>query len=162
MKMKWNRTACALLIMILLCCVALPAAAETDITLSTFAKYAKVLQGKGASFKDGLPEVLEGKSVSGEIDIEEGAAGIGAADIGSQIDAGDWIVTSYVYDINQEYEQVLSETTQGQTTCYEYGLERISAYGPDGKTDYLYDGRGSVAEQLTTGTDLAENVKRKT
>ena len=107
-------------------------------------------------------EVLEGKSVSGEIDIEEGAAGIGAADIGSQIDAGDWIVTSYVYDINQEYEQVLSETTQGQTTCYEYGLERISAYGPDGKTDYIYDGRGSVAEQLTTGTDLAENVKRKT
>ena len=105
-------------------------------------------------------EVLEGKSVSGEIDIEEGAAGIGAADMGSQIDAGDWIVTSYVYDINQEYEQVLSETTQGQTTCYEYGLERISAYGPDGKTDYLYDGRGSVAEQLTTGTDLAENVKK--
>ena len=105
-------------------------------------------------------EVLEGKSVSGEIDIEEGEAGIGAADIGSQTDAGDWIVTSYVYDINQEYAQVLSETTQGQTTCYEYGLERISAYGPDGKTDYLYDGRGSVAEQLTTGTDLAENVKK--
>ena len=63
MKTKWNRTACALLIMILLCCVALPAAAETDVTLNTFAKYAKVLQGKGASFKDGVPDVLEGKSV---------------------------------------------------------------------------------------------------
>lgn len=63
MKTKWNRVAWALLVMILLCSFALPAAAETDVTLNTFAKYAKVLQGKGASFKDGVPEVLEGKAV---------------------------------------------------------------------------------------------------
>ena len=57
MKTNWTRAACALLVMILLCGLALPAAAETDVTLNTFAKYAKVLQGKGASFKDGVPDV---------------------------------------------------------------------------------------------------------
>ena len=63
MKRKWNRVACMVLSMILLCSFALSAAAETDVTLNTFAKYAKVLQGKGSSFKDGLPEVFQGKSV---------------------------------------------------------------------------------------------------
>ncbi len=63
MKQKWNRTVCALITIMLLCSFALPAFADADITLSALSKYAKVLQGKGSAFKDGLPEVFEGKAV---------------------------------------------------------------------------------------------------
>ena len=63
MKTKWNRISCAFLVIVILCSFALPAAADTDLTQKTFAKYAKVLQGKGHSFRDGLPDVLEGKAV---------------------------------------------------------------------------------------------------
>ena len=63
MKRKWNRVACAFMVMAILCSFALPALAATDLTLNSFTKYAKTLQGKVSSFKDGLPEVFEGKSV---------------------------------------------------------------------------------------------------
>lgn len=63
MKRKWNRTFCALFTAVLLCSFVLPALADADPTLSAFGKYAKMLQGKGASFKDDLPEVFEGKTV---------------------------------------------------------------------------------------------------
>ena len=47
---------------------------------------------------------------------------------------------------------MLSETTDSVTTAYDYGVERISAYEKIGwstlKTDYVYDGRGSVAQEL--------------
>ena len=77
-----------------------------------------------------------------------------------QDDAGDvpeelaWATTDYLYDITQEYYQVISETrteTNGHTatTAYAYGLERIAAYTADGKTSYVYDGRGSVAQTVT-------------
>ena len=63
MKKKWTQAACTLLTAILLCSFVLPALADTDPTLNAFSKYAKMLQGKGASFKDDLPEVFEGKTV---------------------------------------------------------------------------------------------------
>ncbi len=48
---------------------------------------------------------------------------------------------------------MISETTDGVTTAYDYGVERISAYEKIGwstlKTDYVYDGRGSVAQEVT-------------
>ena len=49
---------------------------------------------------------------------------------------------------------MISETrteTNGHTatTAYAYGLERIAAYTADGKTGYVYDGRGSVAQAVT-------------
>ncbi len=65
-----------------------------------------------------------------------------------------WATTDYLYDITQEYYQVISETrteTNGHTatTAYAYGLERIAAYTADGKTSYVYDGRGSVVQTVT-------------
>ena len=48
---------------------------------------------------------------------------------------------------------MLTETVNGKTTAYEYGLERIAAYtGTDAeqvKTQYVYDVRGSVIETVT-------------
>ena len=58
-------------------------------------------------------------------------------------------VTSYVYDITAPYYAVLTDTTEGATVSYDYGLERLAAHSADfwasRKTEYLYDGRGSVA-----------------
>ena len=58
-------------------------------------------------------------------------------------------VTSYVYDITAPYYAVLTETTEGATVSYDYGLERLAAHSADfwasRRTEYLYDGRGSVA-----------------
>ena len=58
-------------------------------------------------------------------------------------------VTSYVYDITAPYYEVLTETTEGATVSYDYGLERLAAHSADfwasRRTEYLYDGRGSVA-----------------
>ncbi len=64
-----------------------------------------------------------------------------------------WQITTYIYDDTAVYYEVLTETTDGITTAYEYGVERISAYTKQPlstqKTDYIYDGRGSVAQELT-------------
>lgn len=46
------------------------------------------------------------------------------------------------------YANVLTETVNGETTAYEYGLERIAAYtetdAEQVKTRYVYDVRGHV------------------
>ena len=64
-----------------------------------------------------------------------------------------WSTTTYVYDVTAPYYEVLSETTSGTTTAYDYGVERLSAYSGSAwskqKTEYVYDGRGSVAQTLT-------------
>ena len=63
-----------------------------------------------------------------------------------------WSTTTYVYDVTAPYYEVLSETTDSVTTAYDYGVERISAYEKIGwstlKTEFVYDGRGSVAQEL--------------
>ena len=45
------------------------------------------------------------------------------------------------------------ERTGGRTISYEYGLERLSMYAQEGlaerKTEYVYDGRGSVAQEVS-------------
>ena len=64
-----------------------------------------------------------------------------------------WATTDYLYDITQEYYQVIQETTTSAsgstTTAYVYGLERIVAYSADSTTSYVYDGRGSVVQAIT-------------
>ena len=55
-------------------------------------------------------------------------------------------ITTYTYDLTQPYYQVLTETTDGATTAYTYGLERLAAYTENTRTAYLYDGRGSVIQ----------------
>ena len=65
----------------------------------------------------------------------------------------EWATTEYLYDITQEYYQVIREktTTQNSTakTEYVYGLERIAGYSDNNKTNFIYDGRGSVAQTIT-------------
>ena len=74
---------------------------------------------------------------------------------GADAPAGlEWATTEYLYDLTQEYYQVISETTTSSggassTTAYAYGLERIAAFTSDSGTSYVYDGRGSVAQAIT-------------
>ncbi|MBR2923716.1 MAG: hypothetical protein IKC28_01690 [Clostridia bacterium] len=65
----------------------------------------------------------------------------------------EWATTEYLYDITQEYYQVIQQTTTSgnttATTAYAYGLERIAAYDANNTTQYIYDGRGSVAQTIS-------------
>ena len=89
----------------------------------------------------GLPEIVE--PTQGQINADE-------ADMPAGLE---WATTEYLYDLTQEYYQVISETTTSAsgtsaTTAYAYGLERIAAYNENGVTRYVYDGRGSVAQTV--------------
>ena len=97
-----------------------------------------------------LEELLRG-NIAGLPEIVVQQAQDDAADVPEELA---WATTDYLYDITQEYYQVISETrteTNGHTatTAYAYGLERIAAYTADSKTSYVYDGRGSVAQAVT-------------
>ena len=90
----------------------------------------------------GLPEIVE----PAQSQTNANGAGVPAE--------LDWATTEYLYDLTQEYYQVISETTTSSggassTTAYAYGLERIAAFTSDSRTSYVYDGRGSVAQAIT-------------
>ena len=100
-----------------------------------------------------LEELLRG-NIAGLPEIVEPAQGQTNADEADMPTELEWATTEYLYDLTQEYYQVISETrteTNGHTatTAYAYGLERIAAYTADGKTSYVYDGRGSVVQAVT-------------
>ena len=104
----------------------------------------------GDESRSTLEELLRG-NIAGLPEIVVPQAQDDAADVPEELA---WATTDYLYDITQEYYQVISETrteTNGHTatTAYAYGLERIAAYTADGKTSYVYDGRGSVAQTVT-------------
>ena len=104
----------------------------------------------GDTSRSTLEELLRG-NIAGLPEIVVPQAQDDAADVPEELA---WATTDYLYDITQEYYQVISETrteTNGHTatTAYAYGLERIAAYTADGKTSYVYDGRGSVAQAVT-------------
>ena len=89
----------------------------------------------------GLPEIVEPAQSQTNADEADMPAGL------------EWATTEYLYDLTQEYYQVISETTTyangtSATTAYAYGLERIAAYHENGVTRYVYDGRGSVAQTV--------------
>ena len=44
---------------------------------------------------------------------------------------------------------VIGAAREGETTSYTYGLERISAITDKTRTEYVYDGRGSVAAEVS-------------
>lgn len=44
---------------------------------------------------------------------------------------------------------VISAAQNGKTTNFTYGLERISANTSSTRTEYVYDGRGSVAAEVS-------------
>ena len=90
----------------------------------------------------GLPEIVEPAQSQTNADEADVPAGL------------EWATTEYLYDLTQEYYQVISETTTyangtSATTAYAYGLERIAAYNENGVTRYVYDGRGSVAQAIS-------------
>ena len=104
----------------------------------------------GDTSRSTLEELLRG-NIAGLPEIVVPQAQDDAADVPEELA---WATTDYLYDITQEYYQVISETrteTNGHTatTAYAYGLERIAAYTADSKTSYVYDGRGSVAQAVT-------------
>ena len=96
---------------------------------------------------DGDKQAAEGEDDEDDPDPYGGAAT--SAQAAPAPSAAARQVTSYVYDITAPYYEVLTETTEGATVSYDYGLERLAAHSADfwasRKTEYLYDGRGSVA-----------------
>ena len=90
----------------------------------------------------GLPEIVEPAQSQTNANGADAPTGL------------EWATTEYLYDLTQEYYQVISETTTSAsgtsaTTAYAYGLERIAAFTSDSRTSYVYDGRGSVAQAIT-------------
>ena len=107
----------------------------------------------GDANRSTLEELLRG-NIAGLPEIVEPAQSQTNADEADMPAELEWATTEYLYDLTQEYYQVISETrteTNGHTatTAYAYGLERIAAYTADGKTSYVYDGRGSVVQAVT-------------
>ena len=102
----------------------------------------------------GLPEIVEPAQSQTNADEADVPAGL------------EWATTEYLYDLTQEYYQVISETTTyangiSATTAYAYGLERIAAYSENGVTRYVYDGRGSVAQAVNVpvaGEEVSSNL----
>ena len=104
----------------------------------------------GDASRSTLEELLRG-NIAGLPEIVAPQAQDSAADVPEELA---WATTDYLYDVTQEYYQVITETrteTDGHTatTAYAYGLERIATYTADGKTSYVYDGRGSVVQAVT-------------
>ena len=104
----------------------------------------------GDESRSTLEELLRG-NIAGLPEIVVPQAQDDAADVPEELA---WATTDYLYDITQEYYQVISETTTSAsgtsaTTAYAYGLERIAAYNENGVTRYVYDGRGSVVQTIS-------------
>ena len=57
--------------------------------------------------------------------------------------------TNLTWDILMGEGVVISAETNGVETYYTYGLERISAQTGKTRTEYVYDGRGSVAAEVS-------------
>ena len=70
----------------------------------------------------------------------------------STIKTSEDLTTALTWDILYGDGVVISENQNGQTTSYTYGLERISAKTGSTRTEYVYDGRGSVAAELSYNT----------
>ena len=104
----------------------------------------------GDASRSTLEELLRG-NIAGLPEIVAPQVQDSAADVPEELA---WATTDYLYDVTQEYYQVITENrmeTDGHTatTAYTYGLERIAAYTAEGKTSYVYDGRGSVVQAVT-------------
>ncbi len=139
MKKKWTQAACTLFTAILLCSFVLPALADADPTLSTFAKYAKVLQGKGSSFKYDPPEVFEGKTVIAVYyDLNSDPVALSTKSLqdegdfwlipnellaGSIKDA-DWALLVYVSDEDEYSESPLT------VSCFAVDINKGTYYAP--------------------------------
>ena len=98
-------------------------------------------ESKGNPNRQTIEEIVSGKKEEPSADVDDP-------------DPAEWVKTSYTYDVTAPYYEVLTETTNGTTTAYDYGIERLSAYEGKSawntiKTQYVYDGRGSVVQELS-------------
>ena len=59
------------------------------------------------------------------------------------------MTTTLTWDILYGDGVVIFAAQNGQLTSYTYGLERISAKTGSTRTEYVYDGRGSVAAEVS-------------
>ena len=67
----------------------------------------------------------------------------------STIKTSEDLTTTLTWDILYGDGVVISAAQNGQTTNYTYGVERISAISGSTRTEYVYDGRGSVAAEVS-------------
>ena len=67
----------------------------------------------------------------------------------SEIRTNEDLTTTLTWDILYGDGVVISAAQNGQKTSYTYGLERISAKTGSTRTEYVYDGRGSVAAEVS-------------
>ena len=69
--------------------------------------------------------------------------------------------TTLTYDILYGDGVVLQSAQNGEKTSFVYGLERVSAISAKNRTEYVHDGRGSVAAELIyNGTSLTETITK--
>ena len=110
-------------------------------------------ESKGNTSRQTLEAIATGEGESAAAASKDGGSDDDPDPYANASSSDSWSITTYVYDVTAPYYEVLSETTDDVTTAYEYGVERISAYEKISwstlKTDYVYDGRGSVAQELT-------------
>ena len=107
----------------------------------------------GDANRSTLEELLRGNiaGLPGIVELAQSQTNANGADAPTGLE---WATTEYLYDLTQEYYQVISETTTSAsgtsaTTAYAYGLERLAAYNENGVTRYVYDGRGSVVQTIS-------------
>ena len=107
----------------------------------------------GDANRSTLEELLRGNiaGLPGIVELAQSQTNANGADAPTGLE---WATTEYLYDLTQEYYQVISETTTSAsgtsaTTAYAYGLECIAAYNENGVTRYVYDGRGSVVQTIS-------------
>ncbi len=67
----------------------------------------------------------------------------------SKIRTSEDLTTTLTWDILYGDGVVISADQNGKSTNYTYGLERISAISGSTRTEYVYDGRGSVAAEVS-------------
>ena len=67
----------------------------------------------------------------------------------STVTTSDNLTTALTWDILYGDGVVISENRNGEQTSYTYGLDRISALSGSTRTEYVYDGRGSVAAEVS-------------
>ena len=67
----------------------------------------------------------------------------------SEIRTNEDLTTTLTWDILYGDGVVISADQNGKSTNYTYGLERISALTGKTRTEYVYDGRGSVAAEVS-------------
>ena len=69
--------------------------------------------------------------------------------------------TSLTWDILYGDGVVIGAAQNGENTRFVYGLERILAISGSSRTEYVYDGRGSVAAELIyNGKELADTISK--